>query len=90
MNVTGIKKNTVSGQDILLFPNPAQDYLKIQNQHNNIFKYELVNINGQILKKGTVEKGELTINISDLKPGSYLFKLIRNKNVLQVQKVLKL
>ena len=90
LNTTSIEKNAVSEQDILIYPNPAQDYLKIQNQQNYIFNYELVNINGQILKKGTIENKELTINISDLKPGSYLFKLNRNKNVLQIQKVLKL
>ncbi len=90
LNVTSIKKNAVSGQDILIFPNPAKDYLKIQNQQNSIFNYELVNINGQILKKGTIEERELTINISDFKSGSYLFKLVRNKNVLQTQKILKI
>ncbi len=87
---TSINKRTKIEQDILIFPNPAQDYLKIQNQQNYIFNYELVNINGQILKTGTIDNKELTVNISDLKPGNYLFKLIRNKNVFQIQKILKL
>jgi hypothetical protein len=90
LNPTDIKNNTGGKQEILIFPNPARDYLKLQINGNQIFNYEIVNINGQILKKGKIESKELTINISDIKPGTYLFRLIRNNNVLQTQQVIKL
>jgi hypothetical protein len=90
LNLSSIEKETVSKQDILVFPNPVQNYLTIQNPNNYIFNYELVNLNGQIIKKGTIENMELTLNISELTSGNYLFKVIRNKSVLQTLKVTKL
>lgn len=87
---TSVNNQVPDKQDVLLFPNPAKDSLKIQNQQNNSFNFELVNLEGKILRKGSIETTDYTLNISNLKQGTYMFKIMRNNNVLQVQKVLKL
>ncbi len=73
-----IKMLSVSEQDlkeqaILLFPNPASDFIQINNPNTEISDIELTNLYGNLLLvfKGQTDK----LNISDLPDGIYFLKV---------------
>jgi glucose/arabinose dehydrogenase len=59
---TNIEEN--SGTDLIsVYPNPAEDfiYVNLNSQQAKPAKYSLINISGQIIKKGVLENGESKI-----------------------------
>jgi len=68
----GISKGAFSKEEVLLYPNPAQDMLLL-NTHLAFKKYQIVNLTGQILTERPFFSG---IDISMLHSGIFLLKLI--------------
>lgn len=56
-----------------LFPNPATDVVIINVE--TIERYEILSINGQVLKSGELLPGENQIEIRSLPEGTYLFRV---------------
>ncbi len=56
-----------------MYPNPANELLTISiNREAN---YSLMNLNGQVFKKGKISHKENTIDISNLSFGLYFLKV---------------
>jgi hypothetical protein len=78
---TGISKNQKQNDEIEIFPNPADNQLKIQvNGNLNLtdnLRYILLNSFGQTVAVGTLnsEDYEYTINTSNLSGGLYFIKI---------------
>jgi hypothetical protein len=68
-----------SANNIVLFPNPAKDYLNISNLENNL-NFILRDVNGRTLKKGTVSQHS-KIDISSLSQGYYFITFVGAFNV---------
>lgn len=67
---------------ILIFPNPAKDYLTISDISHNIENIEIINVTGQIIKSFLVNSNEITLNLSNFAKGIYFVKLKRNNEVI--------
>ncbi|MDD4217031.1 MAG: immunoglobulin domain-containing protein [Bacteroidales bacterium] len=67
---------------ILIFPNPAKDYLTISDISHNIENIEIINVTGQIIKSFLVNSNEITLNLSNFAEGIYFVKLKRNNEVI--------
>jgi hypothetical protein len=74
LSFTGIDDNIKT--DVLLFPNPAKDFIVInvpENLSNSIF--EIIDNSGRIVKKGTLMLNEQKIELTNLLSGVYYFKV---------------
>jgi pectate lyase len=65
---------------LMLYPNPVNDYLRISNPNQNVEKVTIYNMNGSIVK--TTGKNIETIDMSHLSPGNYLLKLQTGEGTL--------
>ena len=64
---------------ITLYPNPSSDFIKVLNNNIKVndANYKIVNLIGQTIKKGKLSNK--IVDISDLKKGIYIFKLVSDK-----------
>lgn len=79
---------TLSTQSLVsngVYPNPFQEAIRVQLDEKA--DYQIVDLNGRILKKGTVSNGQ-AINTSQLAKGIYLLKL-QMKDQRVVKKIVK-
>lgn len=74
--VTGLENKKID-LSMSVYPNPAQDYLKLRIDNEELIKYQfhLLNINGNLLKKDNVEAHETEINLQRLPSGTYFLKI---------------
>ncbi len=91
---TGIEKqNNISSQHvnpIAVFPNPSENgvFYVLNKEQNTKTAYEVFELNGQVITKGTLESSNQvnTINLSDAPKGIYIIKFTSN-NQTSTQKV---
>ncbi len=65
-----------------VFPNPAKNILMIEFENPELYKFNLTVYNNsgkQILCRENLTDNYVEIDIYDLKPGFYYYKLINNK-----------
>jgi len=72
---------------IMLYPNPTKDQLTIEVQNTSM--YELSALNGMLLKKGSLEAGANSIDLSAIASGCYFIKVIDQNGNVGVEKVIK-
>lgn len=90
--VTGVSKTSENLPDMEVFPNPAAAYLQLTTQKvliNSIMIYQLFDMNGHLIKNGTVLNRETYIDIQDLAPAEYLLKVLTTDHVLKTFKIIK-
>ncbi len=73
---------------IIVYPNPAQDFVKIQSE-NNMQSVELYDLRGRLISNETVGIQNHEINISDLSKGVYLLKIKTNNSTETIRLVKK-
>jgi len=71
---------------ISIFPNPAHDVVNISNIKTP-YTYNLYNVMGVIIKKGTLLNELETINVNALQTGLYILKLTDNNSKSIVKKI---
>ena len=69
--------------DVKIFPNPATDYVTVEG--NDVKSIEIYSLAGALV---AVEKGETTLNVSNLAKGTYLVKVTTADGV-KVEKMIK-
>lgn len=62
----------LANQNIQLFPNPAQNLLNVRSENAPITQIIVYDLQGNILLKQHANENNLKINVSLLKPGTYL------------------
>jgi uncharacterized protein YjdB len=83
---TGINQNDLA--KLLLYPNPVIDELRIENA-GSINRIEISNAIGQRLKSINLRSDHVTISTSDLSPGVYFIKLMKDESVVGTRKFFK-
>ena len=86
-------KSIINNSDLILYPNPASDYLKIKsifkNSHEQI-NWQLTDLSGKEILSGNFIEPETTLNTNELNAGFYFLKLKTDKesitNKISVQK----
>jgi len=81
-NTTGINRRALD-QPFAIFPNPAQNQLKILGP--NILKVTICNLVGEVLHGGAYSSDEVSIDISKQAPGLYFIRI----NDAYVEKFIK-
>ncbi|WP_452227020.1 DUF7619 domain-containing protein [Lacinutrix cladophorae] len=69
-----------------VFPNPVNDMLTVSVLTEA--SYSLITVNGQVIKNGQLQKGENTLNTSNLSNGLY-FLQVRTKEGVSSKKIIK-
>ena len=77
--MTDIEK--IKNMELMVFPNPANDYIEI-NANQIIKKVVVFNLRGREIKSFELNHVKNKLEISDLKPGFYIFKIITNTNTV--------
>jgi len=82
---TGIRTNNLESQDILVFPNPVHNNLSIKS--NGKYDIELLDINGRKLISKQAD-GNDEVDLSKEKSGTYILRLVNEKEVI-TKKIIK-
>ena len=81
------------GTGISIWPNPASEYIQVKGNVENghsVTKVRLFDLAGKIQIDGQLKPGESNINISSLKPGTYILNLFFVDGISCNQKFIKL
>jgi hypothetical protein len=84
-NTIGLYENS-SNEQVNIYPNPADDRIEISFPENS--QIEILNIEGQVLRKIYAEDNHLSIDISTFAKGIYFMK-VKNDNGVTVKKFIK-
>ncbi|MBP6827912.1 MAG: T9SS type A sorting domain-containing protein [Saprospiraceae bacterium] len=75
--------------DLSVYPNPATDFISVQDNHDAVGQIIIFSIVGRRVKEFEYVKGD-QYYISDLSKGMYLVQLLdKNKRILTTQKMEK-
>ena len=89
-DATSLLENQLSAEQFNIYPNPASDFLYIENNSlANQIKVSILDIQGKEIFNNSFNRGEtIALDIADLKKGIYLVK-IGNKSSLVFKKIIK-
>ncbi len=74
---------TYNDVDILIYPNPAGDFIKINIEIPGAYIIEITNIAGRLVKSLHVNSGELKINTAGFAKGIYFLKVLNSEKKVQ-------
>ncbi|MFH2142942.1 MAG: right-handed parallel beta-helix repeat-containing protein [Bacteroidota bacterium] len=80
--------------DINVFPNPFQNFIKIDltSEHNDIVRYYLYSILGELIDAGNIYDRNLLIHTETLEKGMYILKIVyinNNSKEFLISKILQ-
>jgi hypothetical protein len=89
--VTGIEEALDISLEIMVYPNPATDFikLKIKNYDVQNLRYMLYNINGSLLQDNKIVGNETNIVMSNYMSATYFLKVTDNNKVIKTFKIIK-
>ncbi|MFH0759448.1 MAG: T9SS type A sorting domain-containing protein [Bacteroidota bacterium] len=75
--------------EINVFPNPAKDFVKIQIcESKSRIVFELFDLNGCIVLSKFIDKHEYRMDLSDLNPGVYIYRIKDSYSLLKIGKLI--
>ena len=89
--ITLIKSPELPGLLLKVFPNPANDNLRISSGNSELenLKYVLIDMGGKVVAEKRLAGRESDISVSGLAPSTYLLKVYQNKKEIGVFKIVK-
>lgn len=80
----------INNYRITIYPNPTNNFIKIQNSENSTEKYEykIADLTGRIVKNGNSKFNE-EINVENLQNGNYIIQIKNENGELINQKLIK-
>jgi opacity protein-like surface antigen len=78
LSVSLLINETELGYKVKVYPNPVTDNLSIETTEEKL-DFQLLNINGQVLKSGKCENRNEQIDFTTLPQGTYILKLNNNE-----------
>jgi len=78
--------------DISVYPNPANDFVKLIISKANLigFEYRLYDLNGRLLMQQQINDNETLLPFNNLPAGEYILKITSNYNELKSFQILKI
>jgi hypothetical protein len=70
LNEFGLRKN-----EIIIYPNPAKDFIRIKTDITEAAWYNIYNISGQLILSGNINGPYPRIKLPQLPAGLYVFQL---------------
>ncbi|PIE48118.1 MAG: peptidase S8 [Flavobacteriales bacterium] len=74
-------------QDLVMYPNPATDYIQVVLKDTRMSHYTITNTFGQVVQQGDLSSN--TINVSKLSSGVYVINFNSDKKVLSEKLMIK-
>lgn len=71
-----VMENVLTENSLLVFPNPAKDFIRIAIRENKPVMVELTDVSGRLVMQTTTDK---LIDISNFQPGVYVIKVYSEK-----------
>lgn len=71
-----VMENVLTENSLLVFPNPAKDFIRITMSENKPVMVELTDVSGRLVMQTTTDK---LIDVSNLQPGVYVIKVYSEK-----------
>lgn len=88
-NVGAIGINNLANNHLIVYPNPAKNYINIDYTGNNNFNnVEIYDAVGKVVKQISTTSVNQTIAVSDLANGVYLVMLKNNDAIISTRKVI--
>ena len=89
--VTGIDEALEIMLEMVVYPNPATDFLKLNlgDYDGENLRYQLYDINGSIILTDKIEVQETDISMQTLKPSTYFLKVIQGNKEIKTFKIIK-
>jgi Secretion system C-terminal sorting domain len=89
--ITGIPEAKDITIEILVYPNPVTDNLKLEIKNYEIqnLRYKLYDNNGKLLQENKIEGNETNIIMNNLIPAIYFLKVTDNKKIVKTFKIIK-
>ena len=78
--VLGTNDSQLVDNQISVYPNPANNYVFINNATNEVLKIDIHDIRGAFIKTLKIENGKTQVNISDLHSGIYLINYVKGSS----------
>jgi hypothetical protein len=86
IGISPVHQNTM---DIIVFPNPAGEYVILKTDHFQGLSYTLCDLNGKIISRGGIFSTETEIDFNILEPSTYLLRVDRNETLIRTFKIQK-
>ncbi|WGK65440.1 T9SS type A sorting domain-containing protein [Croceiramulus getboli] len=83
----GVNDEVVFDSSIGVYPNPANDRLTIANGKGAELTYGIYNVLGQKILQGSFSDRSETIDVSNLKQGIYLLKMVSDQGATKTKKL---
>lgn len=74
----------IEKNDIVIYPNPVTDYIRIKTESNLTYSFQIFDLNGNQIKSGKFFNN--TADISDLKSGIYLITINNSSKAFKIIK----
>lgn len=87
--ITDILPFQHQGLEILVYPNPAKDFVVLKVGNYQEFSYMLFDMTGKIIEKKEIVSTETKIDFNNLKPSLYVLKVLRNEVDVRSFKITK-
>lgn len=90
ITITSVYKNAL-GQQVKIYPNPAQDYLYIDIPGNSTaLSYSVINMIGQIVIQDNINDSNKRVDVSTLNSGVYFISIHKDQNgIIKTVKMIK-
>ena len=74
---------------VSVFPNPATEFVGINDENDRVVRIEFYNLTGRQLKSSTISRSE-KVNVWDLPNGVYFVRLLdKNNHIVTTQRITK-
>jgi hypothetical protein len=89
--ITGIGDALGILLEMVVYPNPATDFLKLKLVDNEAInlRYQLLDLNGSLLLNARIESQETSISMQTFKPSTYFLKIIKGNKEIKIFKIIK-
>ena len=84
---TSIKKTYTQETIFDVYPNPADGIINISVKSDGVSRIQIFNAMGQLVRSAEVTSKSITMDVSDLKSGLYIFRAVQ-QNRMSTQKVI--
>ncbi len=89
--ISGIEQSKGITLEYSVYPNPTIDFLnlRIRNYNNMNLTYQILDVDGKLLKNEKTEGEVTTISMKDLIPGVYFLRVSGNKKEVKTFQIIK-
>ena len=86
---SSVSENSILTNEILIFPNPANNYLTIASATEEMVSIQLIDLTGKIILNSNVNSTRSTLSLDGIAKGMYSVRSTLKSGKISVQKIVK-